>query len=210
MVIGITGGSGSGKTTVVNMLLNNTNTYVIEADEVFYDLLKKESFNKKIKDLLPEDMRENLDYLTIENYVQQDPELYAKYHDIIRKRIEDNIIRNIRKHDNDFKIIVDTFLLERLKIKNECDYIISVITPEWQRIQRLMNRDKIEMLDAATRVNIQKPLDFYIENSDYTLSNSMDGLEDLEENIIQTLEMLLTDDEIKNNKENVEENINKE
>lgn len=200
MVIGITGGSGSGKTTVVNMLLNNTNTYVIEADEVFYDLLKKDSFNKKIKELLPEEMREKLDYLTIENFVQQSEETYRKYHEIIRKKIEDNIIKNIRNHENDFKIIVDTFLLERNRIKEECDYIISVITPEWQRIQRLMNRDKIEIVDAVNRVNIQKPLDFYVENSDYTLSNSMDGFEDLEENIVRTLEMLLMDDELKNNK----------
>ena len=201
MVIGITGGSGSGKTTVVNMLLNNTNTYVIEADEVFYDLLNKDSFNKKIKELLPEEMQEKLDYLTIENFVQQDEELYKKYHEIIRKKIEDNIVKNIKEHENDFKIIVDTFLLERTRIKEECDYIISVITPEWQRIQRLMNRDKIEIVDAVNRVNIQKPLEFYVENSDYTLSNSMDGLDDLEENIIRTLEMLLMDDELKNNKE---------
>lgn len=198
MIIGITGGSGSGKSTVAEFLLNNTNTYIIESDEVFYNLLKKDSFNKKIKKLIPEEMHENMDYLTIENYVQKDKETYKKYHNIIKQQIEDTIIKNIDSQENDFKIIVDTFLFERKKIKEKCDYIISVITPEWQRIQRLMARDNISVEDAAQRVNIQKDLNYYLLNSDYTLSNSMNGMEDLEENIISTLEQLLLDDETKN------------
>ena len=197
MIIGITGGSGSGKSTVAEFLLNNTNTYVIEADEVFYELLKNEKFLNKIKKLLPEEFHEKMDYLTIENYVQQDKETYKKYHNIIKQQIENNIIKHIEKQENDFKVIVDTFLIERKKIKEKCDYIISVITPEWQRIQRLMDRDGIKIEDAVQRVNIQKDLNFYLNNSHYTLSNSMNGLEDLEENIISTLEQLLMDDEIK-------------
>lgn len=198
MIIGITGGSGSGKSTVAEFLLNNTNTYIIESDEVFYNLLKKDSFNKKIKKLIPEEMHEKMDYLTIENYVQKDKETYKKYHNIIKQQIEDTIIKNIDSQENDFKIIVDTFLFERKKIREKCDYIISVITPEWQRIQRLMARDNISVEDAAQRVNIQKDLNYYLLNSDYTLSNSMNGMEDLEENIISTLEQLLLDDETKN------------
>lgn len=198
MIIGITGGSGSGKSTVAEFLLNNTNTYIIESDEVFYNLLKNESFNKKIKKIIPEEMHEKMDYLTIENYVQKDKEIYKKYHNIIKQQIEDTIIKNIDSQENDFKIIVDTFLIERKKLKEKCDYIISVITPEWQRIQRLMARDNISIEDAAQRVNIQKDLNYYLNNSNYTLSNSMNGMEDLEENIISTLEQLLLDDEVKN------------
>lgn len=198
MIIGITGGSGSGKSTVAEFLLNNTNTYIIESDEVFYDLLKNENFNKKIKKIIPEEMHEKMDYLTIENYVQKDKEIYKKYHNVIKQQIEDTIIKNIDSQENDFKIIVDTFLIERKKLKEKCDYIISVITPEWQRIQRLMARDNISIEDAAQRVNIQKDLNYYLNNSNYTLSNSMNGMEDLEENIISTLEQLLLDDEIKN------------
>ena len=61
MIIGITGGSCSGKSTVAEFLLNNTNTYIIESDEVFYDLLKNENFNKKIKKIIPEEMHEKMD-----------------------------------------------------------------------------------------------------------------------------------------------------
>ena len=93
MIIGITGGSGSGKTTVANFLLENTDSYIIEADEVFLNLLKDDKFSAKIKKMLPEELRENLEYLSVENYMQKDKETYKKYHNIIKQKIEDEIIK---------------------------------------------------------------------------------------------------------------------
>lgn len=204
MVIGITGGSGSGKSTVANFLLETTNSYIIEADEVFLNLLKDEKFTQKIKKLLPENIQKNLTYLNVENYLQKDRENYKKYQNIIKQKIESEIIKNLKENDNDFKIIVDTFLLERKNIKKQCDYIISIITPEWQRIQRLMKRDNISIEDAVNRVNIQKDLNYYINNTNFTVSNSMDGMEDLEENLINALSQLFVEDENKQNKKNEE------
>ena len=198
MIIGITGGSGSGKTTVANFLLTNTDSYVIEADEVFLDLLKDDAFASKIKKMLPDDLKDNMTYLSIENYMQTDKEKFKKYHNIIKQKIESKIIENISKNENDCKIIVDTFLIDRKKIKEKCDYIISIITPEWQRIQRLMNRDNLKLEDAVKRIEIQKDLNFYINNSDFTVSNSMDGMEDFEDNFINALQQLFLEEDKRN------------
>ena len=65
-------------------------------------------------------------------------------------------------------------------------------------MKRLINRDNISIEDAAKRIEVQKDLNFYINNADFTVSNSMDGLEDLEDNLINTLEQLLIEDEKRN------------
>jgi dephospho-CoA kinase len=53
-----------------------------------------------------------------------------------------------------------------------CDLIISVLCDKEVRIQRIMERDGVSKEQALARINAQPSDEFFIENSDYYLTNS--------------------------------------
>jgi dephospho-CoA kinase len=53
----------------------------------------------------------------------------------------------------------------------ECDFVISVLAPKSDRIERIMARDSISREKAELRINAQKGDEFYISASDEILTN---------------------------------------
>jgi len=68
--------------------------------------------------------------------------------------------------------VVDAPTLFESGYDKECDIIISVLAPRDQRINRIMQRDKISRQDAEKRINSQHDDEFFKQNSDYTIVNN--------------------------------------
>ena len=193
-VIGITGSSGSGKTTVSKLLEKNHQAKLIDADIIVKEMsvpgteyIKKieEIFGKTIlfedgslnKKLLAEKIYSNKDELESLNRIT-----FKYIVDEMKKRVE------IFKNTIDL-IVIDAPLLIESGLDKLCDYIISIIADEDIKIKRICKRDNLSLDTARKRLNIQKEDKYYIENSDFVISNNENcDLEKEIEKIMQKLE----------------------
>lgn len=178
-IIGITGSSGAGKTTISNILKDKYDAEVINADEIAKKLSKKgtiylsaivEYFGSGILNDQGELKRKQLASIIYEDYEKRNQlnELTFIY-----------VVDEINKCINNVKeqkqlIVIDAPLLFESKLDQICDIVIGVIANEEEKIQRICDRDHISKEMARKRLKIQKKNDFIKEFADYIIINDSD------------------------------------
>lgn len=184
MRVGLTGSIATGKSSVANML-KELGAYIIDADEIAHDALKKtEKPYKQILNVFGSnilDEQGNIDRKKLGSIVLNDKQKLAVLESIIhpyvqqkRKEIEESILQ----HDRNAVIIYDVPLLFEKHLENSFDKIIVVYVPKDIQIKRLMKRQNISYDEALNLINLQicieekkKKADFVIDNS-YSLENT--------------------------------------
>lgn len=170
MIIGITGGTGCGKTTLLDVLREQGCT-VLDLDAVYHELLETDQqLLADIEARFPG---------TVENGQLQRKKLGAivfkdKTEMTALSRITGGAIRKevMRRLETKPKLAaIDAIGLLEGGYDKLCQLTIAVTAPEDVRIQRIMIRDGITEEYARTRIQAQKPQAFYSEGCDYTLSN---------------------------------------
>ena len=173
-VLGVTGGSGSGKSTICR-ILEKKGFYIIDCDKIAREVTKKGS------PALAEIAREfgpgyicqdkTLDRKKMAQTVFSDPAELEKLNRITHKYIKKNVACRIELSDSD-KVLIDAPLLHKSGLETICDLTVAVTAPYDLKIKRIMLRDKISEEMAKKRINSQisdeeyKSLcDFYVENS---------------------------------------------
>jgi dephospho-CoA kinase len=68
-------------------------------------------------------------------------------------------------------VAVDAPTLIESGFNRECDFVLSILAPKRDRIERIMARDSISREKAELRINAQKDDEFYIKASDAVLIN---------------------------------------
>lgn len=190
-IIGITGNSGSGKSTISKLISKNYEAKIIDADKIAKEMTKnngeylqaiRQAFGndviknneldrKKLADIvfLNRAEKEKLDGLTFEYVVEE-----------IKKELEAN--QNL-----DYQyIILDVPLLFESKLDKLCDYTIGVIAPKTEKIKRICERDKLSKEKALQRLNSQPNDEFFTKNCDTVINN-----ENKEETIKMVNEIML-------------------
>lgn len=190
-IIGITGNSGSGKSTISKLISKNYEAKIIDADKIAKKITKnngeylqaiRQAFGndviknneldrKKLADIvfLNRAEKEKLDGLTFEYVVEE-----------IKKELEAN--QNL-----DYQyIILDVPLLFESKLDKLCDYTIGVIAPKTEKIKRICKRDKLSKEKALQRLNSQPNDEFFTKNCDTVINN-----ENKEETIKMVNEIML-------------------
>lgn len=190
-IIGITGNSGSGKSTISKLISKNYEAKIIDADKIAKEMTKnngeylqaiRQAFGndviknneldrKKLADIvfLNRAEKEKLDGLTFEYVVEE-----------IKKELEAN--QNL-----DYQyIILDVPLLFESKLNKLCDYTIGVIAPKTEKIKRICKRDKLSKEKALQRLNSQPNDEFFTKNCDRVINN-----ENKEETIKMVNEIML-------------------
>lgn len=190
-IIGITGNSGSGKSTISKLISKNYEAKIIDADKIAKEMTKnngeylqaiRQAFGndviknneldrKKLADIvfLNRTEKEKLDSLTFEYVVEK-----------IKKELEAN--QNL-----DYQyIILDVPLLFESKLDKLCDYTIGVIAPKTEKIKRICKRDKLSKEKALQRLNSQPNDEFFTKNCDTVINN-----ENKEETIKMVNEIML-------------------
>ena len=179
MIIGITGSSGAGKSTVCEMIEKTYNSKTITADKIARKLSEKgtEYLNEIIQ-------RFGNNVLTeIYSSKQKRQELNQITFKYIKKEIEKEI-----KNSNNKIITIDAPLLIEADMKKLCDTTIAVVSEDKEiQIQRIIERDKIDRKHAVARLGAQHPNEFYTENCEYTIVNN----EKLEEQIKNVIEKIM-------------------
>lgn len=196
-VIGITGSSGSGKTTISEILGKRQDTKVINADKMAKELtnLKTEYFSEIIAAFQNYNIvleNGNLNRAKLADLIYHDKASLEKLNQITFKHLLPKIEQEIQNLDETIKLIViDAPLLFEAKLDKFCDATIAVETTQDVKIKRICERDKIPEKVAKDRLRIQKSNEFYTQNANYVIENSENTtFETLQQEVNKILEDL--------------------
>lgn len=158
MIIGITGQTASGKSTVSRFLRDKYNFKYIEVDKIVEKIMTQGGINK-VKDYLhqehqvysknPEEIGDSFFSYDINSYIM----------DLNFKReIDNEILKEIRKYDKDDVIIVDWMMLEDSFIFSKCDLLIKTEIDYELRKRRYIERgDNFNISKYCCIDNIHHP-----------------------------------------------------
>lgn len=177
-VIGLTGQSGAGKGEVCR-ILSEYGIKSIDTDEVYHGLLIPPSecidelatfFGTQILD---ENGAVNRKVLASIVFASENQDKLEALNRITHKFILGETEKMIRMFENEGyrAVAVDAPLLFESGFDKKCDTVISVTAPYETRLERIIKRDGIDRERAAARLRSQKSECFYVENSDYIISN---------------------------------------
>ena len=187
MILGITGSSGAGKSTVCEILERKYNSQTINADKIAKQLSKQgTSYLQEIVQNFGNDIllqNGELDRKKLANIIYSNSDKRDELNNITFKYIKNEIKDQITKSENNI-IAIDAPLLLEANLQEICDKTIAVISEDRDlQIQRIIKRDNIDKEHAIARLNAQHPNEFYIQNCDDTLIN--------DETLEQQIEKLL-------------------
>lgn len=177
-VIGITGPTGSGKSTITEYF-KNKGCYIIDADIIAKKALEPDSPCLRQActvfgdDIIEADGKLNRQLLAKRAFSTK--KNTQKLNDITHPWICMQVLKIIDKIRNSSinpVIIFDAPVLFESKMDIICDCVIAVVAPVEIRKQRIMNRDNISSKNADIRINAQMQDSFYIEKSDFVFDGS--------------------------------------
>ena len=171
-IIGLTGGIGSGKTTIANHFME-ANIPVYIADDEARKIMQSEEILEAIRKTFGDSIFDAalLNREKLSQIVFNDPEklklLNAIIHPAVKKHFQDWVLN----HKNaPFVIYEAAILFESGSYKN-CDLIITVTAPLETRIQRVIQRDKTTRELVLKRINAQWNDEQRIAKSDFVVEN---------------------------------------
>lgn len=180
-IIGITGGIGTGKSTILHLLGDKYQAYIVETDKLAHQLMMpgEQAYEKIVKhfgiEILLEDGsidREKLGRLVFQNETE-----LAALNAIVHPAVKQFILEDIeeKKKAGLVKIyVIEAALLIEDGYKEICDEIWYIYVEKEERIRRLItgrggNREKWESV-----INNQSSEEFYRENCNQIVENGGD------------------------------------
>jgi len=172
MVVGLTGGIGSGKSTVAR-LLEILGCAVFESDvvakDVYFDPLIKSEITALLgnKSYLSEN---RIDKTFISSKIFSNTELLQQLNAIIHPAVINRSNIFIKEHPDKI-IIKETALLFEAHLEKDVDKIILVVANDETRIQRVMQRDGLTKEDVLKKIKSQLPQEEKIKKADFIVHN---------------------------------------
>lgn len=164
MIIGITGQTATGKTTLSNMFRKLGYT-VFDADKVYNILLK--SNNNLQKELLTN--FGSFDKKIILKLITDEPSLINNLNEITHKYVIKEVL-NFININNGQKIVLDVPIPVEKGFLDVSQIIIVTTCHHQEQIKRLMNRYNINQIQADERISLQKPIDKYLTIADIVVN----------------------------------------
>ncbi|QIZ10144.1 dephospho-CoA kinase [Priestia megaterium] len=177
LVIGLTGGIASGKSTVSNFFKEMEIT-VVDADiESRLAVMKGESAYFKIieefgRDILLEDGeidRQKLGAI-IFHHAEKRQILNEIVHPEVRKRMRDQVDQSIKNSEE--VVVLDIPLLFESKLTYMVDKTLLVYVDDETQLKRLIERNSLSVGDAEARIRSQMPLSEKIKLADAVIDNN--------------------------------------
>ncbi|MBR2380904.1 MAG: dephospho-CoA kinase [Clostridia bacterium] len=179
-IIGLTGPSGAGKSTLCEKF-EQMGIPCINTDEIYHEITSKpspcldelcEKFGSAIINESGTLNREALAKIVFEGESRE--KNLANLNATTHKYVWEETNRILTKYMESGKVaaVIDAPALFSSKIFiGACDFIISVLCDKEARVDRIMKRDGISRESALARINAQPSDEFFIENSDYYITN---------------------------------------
>lgn len=181
-VIGITGNSGSGKTTATKILKRLCDAEVIDADKVVRELSVP---GTKYLDAIKEKFGESvfledgtLNRKALAEKIYNSKEDLEVLNGLTFKYVVEEIKFRIEESKSEI-IVLDAPLLFESGLDENCTAVIGLTAPFELKVERIVKRDGISEETAYSRINIQAKDEFYLNKADVVIeNNNQDELED--------------------------------
>ena len=172
MVIGLTGGIGSGKSTVLQMFKELGAVIYIADVEAKKLMNTDEELQLEIIKLLGDQAysSKKLNKEYVASKVFNDTKLLQKLNALVHPKVQEHFKNFLNQHPNDI-IIYEAAILFESGSNSFCDYIITVVADENVRINRLLKRDKLTKEQIKQRIQNQTDDEFKILQSNVVLEN---------------------------------------
>lgn len=172
-IIGLTGGIGSGKSTIAGFF-KEAGVPVYFADEEAKKIMETVEVIKKVQAVFDENIIENnaLNRKKIADLVFSAPEKLKKLNAIIHPEVKKHFQAWVKAHHTSPFVIKEAAILFESGTYIDCDKIILVTAPQELRIERVMKRDKVSREQVLDRINHQWPDEKKMKLSDYIIQNT--------------------------------------
>ena len=177
VILGITGGTGSGKTSALNAIRDLGGT-VIDCDAVYHKMVAenqelRHAIEVKFHGVFNSDgslNRKKLGELVFEN-----KERMEQLNEVIYRFLVPEVQRLCQEGGD--LVAIDAINLVESGADSICDKTIAITAPMELRVRRITARDGIDERYARMRISAQKSDEFYRGKCDYELSNTAETAE---------------------------------
>lgn len=197
MIVGLTGGIATGKSTVTGMF-RGFGAYVVDADVWARQVVEPgqpalleiaDVFGPEV--LLPDG---TLNRPALGGVIFQDETLRQRLNDITHPRVREGMRAETEQffaEHPDKPILWDVPLLFEGETQNYVDTTVLVYVDQALQLERLMQRDNLDRQAALARIHAQMPIDEKRQLADYVIDNSQSREETKEQvrSLWQTLQM---------------------
>lgn len=177
LIVGLTGGIATGKSTVANFF-KEEDIPVIETDVIARNVMQKGSdVYQAVVDYFGEEIllsNQDINRKALGQMIFSDTEKRQFLNDTVHPAVQKVMLREIEKYQLEGKklIIADVPLLFEAGFDRDVDIILIVSLDEETQLKRLMERDQIDKALAMQKIKSQWPLTEKREKADFVLDNS--------------------------------------
>ncbi len=171
MILGITGGTGCGKTTLLDCI-RRRGGLVLDCDSIYHELLRTDAaLLGAIDARFPGVVTAGkLDRKRLGAIVFADVQALQDLNAITHRAVKAKVLEALA--EKPALAAVDAIALFEGGLAELCDVTVAVSAPEEARIARLMARDGISRDYAAARIRAQHEPEWFAARCDYLLENS--------------------------------------
>lgn len=171
-IIGLTGGIGSGKTTIANHF-RSLGVPVYIADDEAKKIMQSAEVISSIKDTFGGTIFENdiLNRARLAKIVFGDPDKLKLLNAIVHPAVKKHFKKWLLEHKNFPLVVYEAAILFESGNYKDFDWIITVSAPMESRIQRVIERDGVTREQVLERINTQWTDEQRISKSDFVIEN---------------------------------------
>lgn len=185
LIVGVTGGIGSGQTTVCNFF-EQWGCKIINADQKAKEVIQKDkALQRELKATFGKEIftsNRKLDAKKLAELVFRNELETQKLNQLVHPRMVEVLIEEMERARFSGKfpiVVIDAALIYEISIEKMFDAVVVVNAPLAQRQQRVRERDGMSKKQLKERMDRQIPLEDKVKWADYVIEN--DGtLEELE------------------------------
>lgn len=172
MIVGLTGGIGSGKTTVARVF-ERLGVPVYEADSAAKKLMDTDpALQDRLRELLGPEVVENgrIDRQAMAEKIFKNKDLLTRTNKIVHPAVGEDFKKWYSQQQSAY-VIREAAILFESGSHRDCDKIVVVIAPEEMRIQRVMQRNGSSRQQVLERMGYQWPESEKLARADYVVQN---------------------------------------
>lgn len=170
-IVGVTGGIASGKSVFSNVLTEKK-AYFVDADVISREVSQRADIIALIKENFPEAVIDGrVDRPILKKIVFADDEKLKTLNSIMHPPIYKEIMGKIDSFDGKIMFLIVPLLFET-GYNKLCDYIVTIVSDEQRRINRMIERDNIEMDVAYGILRSQTSEQVRITGADEVIVNN--------------------------------------